>query len=274
MTRGFLFRAFTAGLVLHLAGLPACKRREAAAKAEEAPPPLVLKDSSDGLLLTWIDEKGDFHIVEKVKDVPFVGRDAVRVVDPVTYDGTHPDRIFVADLRTTSPDGSYPVKVEARTTFDSLAETRRSKNGVTLSNTARPNENPPGSPSSGPSQAVASADPSQLVAGAGPSQVVAGAGPSQVVAGADQGTAARPTVILYGASWCGACHQAAAYLKRKGVAFVEKDIEEDANAAREMQAKLAHAGMHGGSIPVLDVRGKVMIGFNPQEVDSALGAAL
>jgi hypothetical protein len=41
-----------------------------------------------------------------------------------------------------------------------------------------------------------------------------------------------------------------------------------------MQAKLAHAGKRSGSIPVLDVRGKVMVGFNAREVDSALGEAL
>jgi glutaredoxin len=247
---GFFVRGVAAGLLLLLAGASGCKRHEPA-KAEEVPAPLVVTDSSDGLLFTWIDEKGDFHIEQKAKDVPLVGRDVVRVVDPATYDGTHPDRIFVADLRTLGPEGAYLVKVEARATFDSLAETRRSKNGVTLSNTPRlpdPTAHEssfPGSPSGETSDA--------------------GNAPSAAV---------RPAVILYGASWCGACHQAAAYLKRKGIAFIEKDIEEDANAAREMQAKLAHAGMHGGSIPVLDVRGKVMVGFNPQEVDSALGAAL
>jgi glutaredoxin len=235
-----------------LVWLPACKRHDAPAKVEEAPPPPVLKDSSDGLLLTWIDEKGDFHIVEKVQEVPFVGRDVVRVVDPVTYDGTHPDRIFVADLRTAGPDGSYPLKVEDRAAFDSLAEGRRGKNGLTLANATRA--------------------PATSIPGA--SGAAAGVAPDVAVAGSDPKAAARPAVIVYGASWCGACHQAAAYLKRKGVAFVEKDIEEDANAAREMQAKLAHAGMHGGSIPVLDVRGRVMVGFNPQEVDSALGATL
>ena len=40
------------------------------------------------------------------------------------------------------------------------------------------------------------------------------------------------------------------------------------------QEKLARNGLRGGSIPVLDVRGKVMIGFNPAEVDAALGAML
>ncbi len=248
--RRVFFCAVAPILLLGLVGTPACKRHNPVAKVEEASAPLVVNDSSDGLLLTWIDEKGDFHIVEKVKDVPLIGRDVVRVVDPVTYDVTHPERIFVADLRTAAPDGSYPVRVEPRATFDGLAEARRSKNGLTLSNAAAP-------PSSAPQPASPSGASSQVAS-----------------AGRDPNASPRPAVILYGASWCGACHQAAAYLKRKGIAFIEKDIEEDANAAREMQSKLAHAGMHGGSIPVLDVRGKIMIGFNPQEVDSALGAAL
>ncbi|OJY31644.1 MAG: hypothetical protein BGO98_16390 [Myxococcales bacterium 68-20] len=81
-------------------------------------------------------------------------------------------------------------------------------------------------------------------------------------------------MIIYGASWCGPCHQAAAYLKQRGVPFIEKDIEQDGGAAREMQAKLATAGMRGGSIPVLDVRGKVLVGFDERAVDRALGQAL
>ena len=77
-------------------------------------------------------------------------------------------------------------------------------------------------------------------------------------------------MIIYGASWCGPCHQAAAYLKRRGIHFVEKDIEEDGNAAREMRSKLSNAGMRGGSIPVIDVRGKLLVGFDERAVDRAL----
>jgi len=62
-------------------------------------------------------------------------------------------------------------------------------------------------------------------------------------------------------------------LRRKGVPYVEKDIEKDPQAAREMQAKLKNAGMRTGSIPVIDVRGKVMVGFNAASVDEALGHA-
>ena len=84
----------------------------------------------------------------------------------------------------------------------------------------------------------------------------------------------RPTVIIYGASWCGPCHQTMAYLKKRGVPFIEKDIEQDSGAAREMQAKLAAVGKRGGSIPVIDVRGKIIVGFDERAVDEALGKSM
>lgn len=84
--------------------------------------------------------------------------------------------------------------------------------------------------------------------------------------------ATKPTVIIYGASWCGPCHQAAAYFKRHGIPFIEKDIEEDSSAAREMHSKLASAGKRGGSIPVIDVRGKLVVGFDEGTIARALAA--
>lgn len=90
-------------------------------------------------------------------------------------------------------------------------------------------------------------------------------GAASVLPGAE-----RPTVIIYGASWCGPCHQAAAYLKRHQIQFVEKDIEADSGAAREMQAKLEAAGMRGGSIPIIDVKGKLLVGFDERAMDRAL----
>ena len=85
---------------------------------------------------------------------------------------------------------------------------------------------------------------------------------------------ASPTVIIYGASWCGPCHQTMAYLKKRGVTFIEKDIEQDSGANREMQAKLASVGKRGGSIPVIDIRGKIIVGFDERAVDEALGKTL
>ncbi len=79
--------------------------------------------------------------------------------------------------------------------------------------------------------------------------------------------------IVYGAEWCGPCHQAEAYLKKKGLQVVKKDIEEDDGAAREMRAKLKGAGLSGSSIPVLDVAGTVLVGFSERAIDAALKKA-
>jgi glutaredoxin len=81
------------------------------------------------------------------------------------------------------------------------------------------------------------------------------------------------TVIVYGASWCGACHEAVAYMKKRHIPVVEKDIEADEGAAKEMQKKLARAGVRGGSIPVIDVNGKILVGFEAHALESAVRAA-
>ncbi len=223
-----------------LASSPACHRAAAdggAAGADaSALAPITVRDDSQGLLLTWIDDKGDFHVEQKTTDVPLVGRDAVRVVDPSRDDGARGDTVYVADLRVAGADGSFPVHLMTREDFDALAVTRRGKTGATL--------------------ATATAD-----AGA------RGASNDTAVAG-------RPAVIVYGASWCSACHQAEAYFKKRGIVYIEKDVEKDAGADEEMRSKLKRAGLRGGSIPVIDVRGHILIGFDARSVEDALGSPI
>lgn len=77
-------------------------------------------------------------------------------------------------------------------------------------------------------------------------------------------------VVLYGASWCGACRQAAAYMRQQGIAFVEHDIEREPDARRAMQESCQRARIQCTGIPVLDVRGEVMQGFDPQALTRAL----
>lgn len=228
-------------LALVATAAPACKRSQAASRTDE-PPPIAVRADSQGLLLTWIDDKGDFHVETSVADVPMMGRDAVRVVDPNKEDGTHADRVFVVDLRTARPDGTFPVRVMTRIDFEGIAVARREKTGPTLASAAPPPASAPPPPGDTP---TGSAKP-----------------------------AGRALVVIYGASWCSACHDAEKYLRSKGVPYVEKDIEKDPGAEREMQDKLAKNGLRSGSIPVIDVRGKVMVGFNPQEIDGALGQTL
>jgi glutaredoxin len=189
--------------------------------------------------MTWIDDKGEFHVEDGVAKVPESARDVVRVADP-SKEPPSGDRIFVVDLRAPGPDGGYPVRLVARAEFEDVAVARRKQHGTVLA--AAPPASAAGSGSAG-------------AAGAG------GPGPSEVD---------RPPVIIYGASWCGPCHQAAAYLKKRGVRFIEHDIEQDSVAAREMQAKLAKVGSRGGSIPVIDVRGTILVGFDAAAVERAL----
>jgi len=81
---------------------------------------------------------------------------------------------------------------------------------------------------------------------------------------------AKVRVLLYTAPWCGFCRKAAAYLREKGIAFVERDIEASRSAAVELDRKLRAAGLVGGGVPVLDIGGTIVIGFDRSRIDRLL----
>jgi glutaredoxin len=205
-------------------------------------PPLTVRDDSPDLMLTWIDDKGDPHVEMHPADVPAEGRAMVRVIVSDQEAGTH-ELVYVTDLTKKRDDGSYQATSMSRRAWEDQIEKRRD---AYLAKVAPPPPPPPAAPATG--NAAPEPRPPPL--------------PGAVMAGA--------TVIIYGASWCGPCHQAQSYLRSKGVPFVMKDIEETQGAAEEMRSKLQRAGMHGGSIPVIDVRGQIMVGFSPSEIDRAL----
>ena len=243
-------------LLLLVPGSPlalGCSRKSAPTAEATAEPPAV-SDKTEGLLLTWIDEKGEFHAEQRVADVPASGRDMVRVrvLDPAT-DVASADRVFVADLRVAKEDGSYQVRSILRAEFEDVAVKRREKSGTAVL-----------------SAKAAASGAIGAVNGVGAGAGNGAGGDNPGGGGNGAAVAGRPAVIIYGASWCGPCHQAAAHLKKRGVVFVERDIEQDSSAAREMQSKLAKAGMRGGSIPVIDVRGRMLLGFDANAVDRAL----
>ncbi len=78
------------------------------------------------------------------------------------------------------------------------------------------------------------------------------------------------SVVVYGASWCGACRQAESWLEANGVPFVEKDIEQDPQAREEMLRKARAAGVSTNGIPVIDVNGRLLTGFDPGAMRRAL----
>jgi glutaredoxin len=198
-------------------------------------PPLVLKDDTANVLLTWLDEQGDFHVVEHVADVPDAGRIAVRVVIADRADGTG-ESIYVADLRVKGADGAYAVKTMARAEWDERGASKRKARLEALAPKAEP---PPGSASGG-------------------------------VARAPQGNV---SAIIYGASWCNPCHQAQKLLESLGVKVTKKDIEESDAAQREMQELLRRIHRQGGSIPVIDVMGQIFVGYSEGALRAAVAKA-
>ncbi len=77
-------------------------------------------------------------------------------------------------------------------------------------------------------------------------------------------------IIVYKTEWCGVCKKLLAYLDRKGVEYVAKDIEKDPAAAGELQAKAREKGIKTGSVPVIDVGGELMVGFDRARLERLL----
>ncbi|MFH1809048.1 MAG: glutaredoxin domain-containing protein [Pseudomonadota bacterium] len=77
-------------------------------------------------------------------------------------------------------------------------------------------------------------------------------------------------VVIYTTPWCGFCKRAKAYLKERGVAFVERDVEGSAAAARELETKLRATGSAGSGVPVIDIDGTLVMGFDRPRIDELL----
>lgn len=76
-------------------------------------------------------------------------------------------------------------------------------------------------------------------------------------------------VIIYSTTWCAFCKTEAQYFDKLGVNYVKKDIEEDKAAYDELMGKI------GGSfqgVPVTDIAGEIILGFDRPKLDSTLRA--
>jgi glutaredoxin len=209
--------------------------------------PLSLRDDTPDVLLTWIDAKGDTHTDMTPHDVPEVGKSMVRVVAGDRTEGLGAV-FYIADLTRKNVDGTYPVQSMPRRAFE--AEIARRRAEATQPNDRRDDPRPTDPPrDNDPRDEPKRPD-----------------GHKNDLPPVAEGAA----VIIYGASWCGPCHLAEAYLKRRHVKYVMKDIEQTPGAADEMRQKLARAGRRGGSIPVIDVRGTLLVGFSEESLEEAL----
>ena len=74
-------------------------------------------------------------------------------------------------------------------------------------------------------------------------------------------------VTVYSATWCAFCHAAKDYLDKIGVKYDDRDIEADPKYAEESVTKSGQMG-----IPVLDIDGTIILGFDRPKIDAALAA--
>jgi len=204
----------------------------------QLPPLEVQKDGS--WLFTYVDDTGQFATTDKADSVPARSRHLVRVVDPSkgALDRRDLTNVYAIDVAELLRAGHARARPLSRFAFETGALAQL----------------PPGA--------------SSLLADRPPPS--AGAAAEAAPAGATAGTV---VVTLYGASWCGACKEARRYLAARKIPFVEKDIERDRGAAQELAEKAARLGIPTDRIPILDVRGRLLIGFDQARLEALLGEA-
>jgi glutaredoxin len=190
-------------------------------------------------LFTYVEPSGTFSTTDKAESVPDGSRAVVRVFDPADMAKTDsPGQVYVADLNQLLKSGKAAAKPMSRDAFE----------------TAAIGQLPPG-------------ESSPLAAhGAGAPR--GEAPPPAPPVATDGGT---PVVTIYGTSWCGACRAARQYLTERRIPFADKDVERDPAAARELGEKASKMGIPTDRVPIIDVRGRLLQGFDRARIDALLG---
>ncbi len=76
----------------------------------------------------------------------------------------------------------------------------------------------------------------------------------------------QPRVIVFSTPTCGFCNQAKSYFRQKNVRYTDIDVSRDQAAARDM---VRRSGQQG--VPVIDIGGQLVLGFNRPKIDQLLG---
>lgn len=72
-------------------------------------------------------------------------------------------------------------------------------------------------------------------------------------------------VKVYSTNSCPWCVKAKSYLSSLNVEYVDLNVQEDMAAREEMVSKSKQMG-----VPVLDINGEIIVGFDRNAIDSAL----
>ena len=73
-------------------------------------------------------------------------------------------------------------------------------------------------------------------------------------------------IKVYSAPICPYCDAVKQYLKEKNIEFEDIDVSKDIKAREIMIEKSGQRG-----VPVIDINGNIIIGFDKEKIDKALG---
>ena len=230
-------------ITLLVAGAASCKRP--APEAPPAPPagmPATIEVHKGGRwLFTYAEASGTFATTDKPESVPEPARSLVRVLDPAAPDKAgSAGQVYVTNLNEVLGKGKASARVMSREAFETAALAGY----------------PTGESSPMAAQRMHPAPLPALDGGVAPAKPSAGG---------------APVVTIYGTSWCGACRAARQYLTERKIPFADKDIERDADAAHELAEKAAKMGIPTDRVPVIDVRGRLLLGFDKARIEALLG---
>jgi glutaredoxin 3 len=226
--------SFALLLSLLIAG-PGC-RRATPATPPAAPSMGSLQVLKNGrYLFTYVEPNGSFSTTDKPEIIPDTSRKMVRVVDPAQTQHSGSADVYTVDVNQLLKDQKADARPLPREAFETSAIAQL----------------PPGE--------------SSLRSGHGPGPSGAGGAP------AFPSAPGNPVVTVYGTSWCGACRAARQYFSERKIPFADKDIEADPAAAHELAEKAAKMGIPTDRVPVLDVRGRLLLGFDRVRVEALLG---
>ncbi len=75
-----------------------------------------------------------------------------------------------------------------------------------------------------------------------------------------------PKVLIYTTPACVYCEMAREFFKSHNITYEEKDVAADEKARDEMVHKSGQL-----NVPVIDINGKIIVGFNQEQISELLG---
>ncbi len=76
----------------------------------------------------------------------------------------------------------------------------------------------------------------------------------------------QKNVTIYSTPTCGFCDMAKTFFKENGVKYTEHDVASNEEKRNEMFEKSGQMG-----VPVIEIGGDIIVGFNKGKIKSALG---